>query len=121
MGGRKSYNLSEVVGSGPETRRARQRLIESVKSREPRQIVGRALDLVSGSDQLIHRLAEAVQAFQYVKANADAPPLELEARKRLAAKFWAETKKREGAQQDRALDTILVDSIARVIRRRKRK
>jgi hypothetical protein len=121
MGGRKTYTLDVVVGKTAENARARERLIASVDSKDPRTIVSSALDLALKSEKLVHNLAEAVQAIDFVRANADAPALDYEGRKRLASKYWTERKKETGTPSDSVVDRLLVDSLTKFIRRGKRK
>lgn len=121
MGGRKSYPLEAVVGKGARTARAKSRLLSAVESKESRQIVSSALNLASKSDLLLDSLSEAVKAFDFVQSNAEAPTLGYNARKRLASEYWTKRRKETDTPSNTAIDRIIVDSIAKFIRRGKRR
>jgi hypothetical protein len=121
MGGRKSYTLESVVGRTAENAKARQKFVSSVKSKDSTSIVSSALDLFAKSDKLVHNLTEAVQAFEFVRKNAEAPQLDRESRRRLASEYWTKRREETGLPPNPAIDRILVDSIAKYIRRGKRK
>lgn len=121
MGGRKSYRLDAVVGKSAESTEARKKFLTSVEAKDRRKIVSSALDLTAKSDKLVQTLSEAVKALDFVRSNYQKPPLRAEERKRLAAEYLAKRKKEPGAPSDLVVDKIFVDTLARVIRRRRRK
>jgi hypothetical protein len=121
VGGRKSYPLEAVVGKTAENAQARKRLVAAVRSDEPRKIAQRTFELLSKSGKTLDNLAEAAEAFEFVRSNARGAALEPEARRRLASKYLAERKKQTGAPADPAFDSILVETLAKIIRRGKRK
>ena len=121
MGGRKSYPLEAVVGKTAENAGARKRLVTSIRSQESKQIVSRTLELFTRSDKALDSLVEAVRAFDFVRSNAQGPELSSGERKRLASRFWANRKKEIDAPPNAPLDNIIVDSLAKTIRKGKRK
>jgi hypothetical protein len=121
MGGRKSYNLVKVLGKTAQSARARQRLTKSIESKESKKIASSALDLLARSDKALDSLAEVVETFDFVRSNAEGSPLDREARRRLASKFWTEKKKETETPSDSVLDRIIVDSVTKFIRRGRRK
>jgi hypothetical protein len=121
MGGRKSYTLEAVVGKSAGSKEARRRFLSSIEAKDHRKIVAGALDLTAKSDKLVLSLTEAVKALDFVRSNSQKPPLNAEQRKRLAAAYLAQRKKEPGASADLVVDKIFVDTLARVLRRRRRK
>jgi hypothetical protein len=121
MGGRKSYTLDSVVGKSQRNAKAKEDFVSSIQSKESKRIVSSALDLFSKSDKAALDLAEAVDAFDFVKSNVGGQPLDYENRKRLASEYWAKRKKETSTPSNSVLDRILVDSIAKLIRRGRRK
>lgn len=121
MGGRKSYSLEAVVGKTNVNDKARKQLVESVKTKEPKDIVQSTLELAASSEKLVNSLSEAVKAIDFVRKNANEPTLSPEDRKRIASEYWVKQKEESKIPSDTIEDNLVVNSIAKFIFRGRRK
>lgn len=121
MGGIKNYWLVDVVGKTSKNEKSRKKFLHSIKNDKPQKIVSSALKLASDSNQFFSILTNAMTAFEFIKENAEAVPLNSEARKRVAREFWANKKKEENISSDLKVDEIIVSSLANVIHKGKKK
>ncbi len=117
MGGRKSYNLESVVGKSERTARAKKKLTDSIKTKEPRVIVENALELALSSDKVVYSLAKAAKVIDFIEENAETQEKSYENRKRIASKYWADVKSKSDIPSDPITDRIIVDSMAKYIHR----
>lgn len=78
-------------------------------------------DSVLESDKLLSNLTRATKAFEIIEKNAEAVPLDRDARKRAAAEYWTEKKKEENLPSEPKIDRIIVDSLTKHIHRGKPK
>lgn len=114
MGGRKSYFIEDVVGENPERKR---KFLSSAKSGSVEKVSQTSMEMFAKSDKVIDDLSSVFETLSFIDENLKKTPLKYEERKRLASKFWAKRKKKKKIDTNRSLDRIIVDSLAKVIRR----
>lgn len=121
MGGRKSYSISYIIGETPEVKRYKKKLIDSVKSRSPKDIVQTTVNLFAKSDKVMDNFVKIVDTFDFVEKNATRPYRDYDTRKKIASDYWIKRKKEKKISVTSEFDRIVVDSLAKVIRRGEKK
>jgi hypothetical protein len=121
MGGRKSYPASSVIGTGAAASRAKRKIKESIKSKSSEKIVTTTIDAFVKSDKLVKDFSKIFDTFNFIKDNAEKPPLSKTERKKLAADFWTAKKKEKQIDVPQEIDRIFVDTLTNVVRRGEKK
>lgn len=121
MGGRKSYSASSVIGTGPTASRSKRRIKESIKSKSSERIVTTTIDAFVKSDKLVKDFSKIFDTFNFIRDNAEKPPLSKTERRKLATDFWTTKKKEKQIEVPQEIDRIFVETLTNVVRRREKK
>ena len=121
MGGRKSYSASSVIGTGHTSTRLKRKIKESIRSKSPEKIVTTTIDAFIKSDKLVKDFSKIFNTFNFIRDNAEKPPLSKTERKKLATDFWTAKKKEKKIDVPQEIDRIFVETLTNVVRRGEKK
>lgn len=121
MGGRRSYSVSAVVGTDPALASEKRAVTRALRTGDPEKIATTSARLVAESERTGSFLFYGMKLLDTVRdlaSKSDAiSDLELDQQLRTS---WAQVKRLNDIESDRALDKIVLDAAKSAVRGKKR-